>query len=601
MEKVGIPKVNVEGLHERMARLKKGAGTDDDTQPRQALRVLRNPNLDSNKDGSGSMAASGSNKNGNDVMASSGAEIFDDTNVSTLESVSNREGSFKESVYGMYFSPHTTDVTYVENASFTPITSAATNVDANLPTGDGVGVSTMAGRFTLKTSEPIVNDSTKATTKNMGSPTDSNPIVHSVEVNSVPKSYVGVTTGTTNANTKVKPNFRTVKVDNVFKGVDISIPRKVVQNISNKFEFTLYGYFIGKRIAFPVVEYFVRNNWAKHGLKRVMMNDNGFFFFKFDSQAGLDAILEEGPWMIKNSPIILKKWTMDTSLKKEELTRIPIWVKLHDVPLQVFSEDGISIIATHLGKPIMLDSYTSVMCIDSWGRSSFARCLIEIDSHVALKESITVGVPLLDSLEFTSETIRVEYEWKPPRCDVCLIFGHSDESCPKKVVTTPVAEQSNDDDGFQQVGNKKNRKKGKAKVNDAGNVFNGFLVGKNMYYRPKATTIPSKPHGEASTSSGPTHEKVGVSSASSNLKPNEIPMPSHNINAKTTNHDPKVTSSKSNANISTSNPFESLALDEGVNDETNLEDEEVVNVFDESGNLFDQSGASTSVLNVPDV
>jgi hypothetical protein len=44
-----------------------------------------------------------------------------------------------------------------------------------------------------------------------------------------------------------------------------------------------------------------------------------------------------------------------------------------------------------------------------------------------------------------------------------------------------------------------------------------------------------------------------------------------------------------------------LALDEGVQDETNLEDEEVVNVFDESGNLFDQSGASTSVLNVPDV
>ncbi|GKF86438.1 RNA-directed DNA polymerase, eukaryota, reverse transcriptase zinc-binding domain protein, partial [Tanacetum coccineum] len=28
------------------------------------------------------------------------------------------------------------------------------------------------------------------------------------------------------------------------------------------------GYFIGKRLAFPVVEYYARNNWAKHGLKR---------------------------------------------------------------------------------------------------------------------------------------------------------------------------------------------------------------------------------------------------------------------------------------------------------------------------------------------
>nr|GFD07502.1 zinc knuckle CX2CX4HX4C [Tanacetum cinerariifolium] len=47
---------------------------------------------------------------------------------------------------------------------------------------------------------------------------------------------------------------------------------------------------------------------------------------------------------------------------------------LHDVPSQVFSEDGISLIATQLGKPIMLHTYTSSMCIESWGQSS---CLNE--------------------------------------------------------------------------------------------------------------------------------------------------------------------------------------------------------------------------------
>ncbi|GJR87476.1 hypothetical protein Tco_0211487 [Tanacetum coccineum] len=37
-----------------------------------------------------------------------------------------------------------------------------------------------------------------------------------------------------------------------------------------------------------------------------------------------------------------KKWLMDTRLLQEEFTRILIWVKLHDVPIQVFKEDGIS-------------------------------------------------------------------------------------------------------------------------------------------------------------------------------------------------------------------------------------------------------------------
>ncbi|GKF97870.1 zinc knuckle CX2CX4HX4C containing protein, partial [Tanacetum coccineum] len=109
---------------------------------------------------------------------------------------------------------------------------------------------------------------------------------------------------------------------------------------------------------------------------------------------------------------------MDTRLLKEELTRIPMWVKLHDVPIKVFEEDnGISLIATFIGKPVMLDSYTSSMCNDSWGMSSFAQCLIEVNSEADLVDVVTIGIPSLSEDDFTKETIRVEYEWRPPRCD----------------------------------------------------------------------------------------------------------------------------------------------------------------------------------------
>ncbi|GJY34470.1 zinc knuckle CX2CX4HX4C containing protein [Tanacetum coccineum] len=215
--------------------------------------------------------------------------------------------------------------------------------------------------------------------------------------------------------------------------------------------------------AFPVVEYYARNNWAKHGLKRIIMNTKGFFFFKFDSRAGLEAVLEGGPWLIRNSLIILKRWSMDTRLLKEELTRISLWVILHDVPIQVFEEDGISLIATFIGKPVMLDSYTSSMCNDSWGRSSFARCLIEVNSEADLMDVVTIGIPSLTGDGFTKETIRVEYEWRPPRCDICKIFGHVHDHCPKKMVSpsivtsftvvTPTVEKSND--GFQTVGKRR--------------------------------------------------------------------------------------------------------------------------------------------------
>nr|GFD39472.1 zinc knuckle CX2CX4HX4C [Tanacetum cinerariifolium] len=68
---------------------------------------------------------------------------------------------------------------------------------------------------------------------------------------------------------------------------------------------------------------------------------------------------------------------------------------------------------------------------------------------------VIIGVPSLTRDDFTKETIRVEY--RPSVCDLCKIFGHVYDQCPKKVasphivttfnVVTPTVEKTND--GFQ--------------------------------------------------------------------------------------------------------------------------------------------------------
>ncbi|GKB45081.1 hypothetical protein Tco_0890023, partial [Tanacetum coccineum] len=56
-------------------------------------------------------------------------------------------------------------------------------------------------------------------------------------------------------------------------------------------------------------------------------------------------------------------------------------------------EDGLSVIATKVGTPLMLDSCTSDMCIQSCGRSSYTRALIEVRADVELKDNIVVVMP----------------------------------------------------------------------------------------------------------------------------------------------------------------------------------------------------------------
>ncbi|GKD28141.1 hypothetical protein Tco_1234355 [Tanacetum coccineum] len=117
-------------------------------------------------------------------------------------------------------------------------------------------------------SDPLVSKSTKST------------------------SYASVAGRSAKDQPKVSSNFLHLVNGPIFDDVNVSILRKVVEKVSTHFEYTLYGYFIGKRMAFLVVEYYARKNWVKHGLKRIMMNNKGLFFFKFNSQAGLEAILE---------------------------------------------------------------------------------------------------------------------------------------------------------------------------------------------------------------------------------------------------------------------------------------------------------------------
>ncbi|GJV68900.1 putative reverse transcriptase domain-containing protein [Tanacetum coccineum] len=207
-----------------------------------------------------------------------------------------------------------------------------------------------------------------------------------------------------------------------------------IRAISERFSNTVYDFFLGKRVAYLVVANYVRNTWGKYTMVKSMLNSSTrIFSFQFSSIDGLDAVLENGPWFIRNNPLILKKWDPDVNLLKEDVVNVPVWVKLHGVPVTAFSEDGLSVIATKLGTPLMLDSYTSNMCIQSWGRSSNARALIKVRAEVELKDNIIVAMPKLAGERFYTCNVRVEYEWKPPRCVCCKIFGHVQDECAKNV------------------------------------------------------------------------------------------------------------------------------------------------------------------------
>nr|GEV64048.1 probable inactive poly [ADP-ribose] polymerase SRO5 isoform X2 [Tanacetum cinerariifolium] len=75
---------------------------------------------------------------------------------------------------------------------------------------------------------------------------------------------------------------------------------------------------------------------------------NNVKFRSLDSDKPNNAKAENGTWFIRPAHIILKKWTPNANVLKEDLNLVLIWVRFHDIPIVGFTVDGLSVMATKL-------------------------------------------------------------------------------------------------------------------------------------------------------------------------------------------------------------------------------------------------------------
>lgn len=308
--------------------------------------------------------------------------------------------------------------------------------------------------------------------------------VDNVEIKDDGVTHVDVSSGPSFASlvnsdsSSTKVYFGTLVNDKAFDNADCVLPKILADSIKGRYENSVVGFFVGKEPYFQAILNYAKNTWSKFGFEKITRNDAGVYLIKFASKHGMEQVLERGPWMIHKSPIILNKWSSSVPMTKGVVTKVPVWVKLYNVPVLAYSGEGLSLIATMIGKPIMLDAYTSSMCVDSWGKIRFARALIEVSADNMLKKEVSMAIPNDDETDYTIEKIRVEYEWKPPHCVDCKCFGHDSTLCPKRVrheapnrpkVNAP---KSSDDEGFVEV---KSRKK---KNSEEAQKFGGIKLNK---------------------------------------------------------------------------------------------------------------------------
>ncbi|KAL2237613.1 UNVERIFIED_CONTAM: hypothetical protein Sindi_0953000 [Sesamum indicum] len=209
----------------------------------------------------------------------------------------------------------------------------------------------------------------------------------------------------------------------------------IVRDGSKRWKSTAVGYFLGKRPYYHHLKEYAHSVWP--ALREVSATANGFFFFQFKSVIDMDEVIEGGPWLFQGQPIVLQKWEPGMAMRKLKHTQPPVWIKLRHLPMEFWTTDGLSTVASGVGKPLYPDVITRACT-----RLDFARVCVMVDVSQNLPNHVIIMTPDEDGGE-TPCKVDVDYEWLPPKCLDCMTLGHSTKECPltkpKKTTKPPVA------------------------------------------------------------------------------------------------------------------------------------------------------------------
>ncbi|GJU46796.1 RNA-directed DNA polymerase, eukaryota, reverse transcriptase zinc-binding domain protein [Tanacetum coccineum] len=132
---------------------------------------------------------------------------------------------------------------------------------------------------------------------------------------------------------------------------------EIIELRSQKWSLTVFGHFIGCSMGFNEDRYHIRRMWYRFGLKDVIAK-NGVFYFKFQDEESINEVINNGPWMVNNKPLV--------SVKE------------------------INALASSIRKPVIMDEITTKMCVTGVGRIGFARVLVGIDAEKGIKDKIEI-------------------------------------------------------------------------------------------------------------------------------------------------------------------------------------------------------------------
>lgn len=164
--------------------------------------------------------------------------------------------------------------------------------------------------------------------------------------------------------------------------------------------------------------------WGKFGNITVRIISETAALLFIPSVTTREWVLEVGFWQAGNCSCTVYPWSPEGPLELEELQSAPTWAILKNIPPQLYSLEGISVVASAIGDPL----HTEKSRLDPINIGvTKVKVIIQLDA------TLPTTVVVRDSLGNTAR-VAVEYPRPPPKCVNCGRYGQLLNRCPQPLL-----------------------------------------------------------------------------------------------------------------------------------------------------------------------
>lgn len=158
----------------------------------------------------------------------------------------------------------------------------------------------------------------------------------------------------------------------------------------------------------------LKKKWSLKG--DMTLTDIGckFYIARFTNQEDYHHILTQGPWMIEDNYLTIRKWVPNLIPDESPIKVLTAWVRIPNLSVEYFDITFLHKIGSKIGKVLRIDKTTS-----NAERGQFTRLSVKID----------LTKPLLSKFWLKGRIWKVQYEGLHLICFKCGCWGHNAQEC----------------------------------------------------------------------------------------------------------------------------------------------------------------------------